>query len=83
MKSCGSNPHLQKRLEGSTQKHLALSTCENGYRLPAMDHTFPEVLATVPLLWQSTVSHSLHCGYRILPGARVSTPWGALAVPDP
>ena len=45
--------------------------------------TVPEVLSTAPLLWQSTVSHSSHCGYHILPGVRVSLASGVLAAAYP
>ena len=45
---------------------------ENGCILSATGRTAPEVLATAPLLWQSTASHSVLYGYHILPGVHVS-----------
>ena len=77
------SPHLWKEPERLLQIRPVLSTCGSDYKLSAMHHISPEVLATVPLLWQSTVSHSLHCGYRILPGVRVSLSSDVLAVAYP
>ena len=48
-------------------------------RYGALSNIVPEALSTAPLLWQSTVSHSVHCGYHILPGVRVSLPSDVLA----
>ena len=76
----------QRRLtkpERSLRIHPCPAISESGCILFAMNHTALEVPSTVPLLWQSTVSHSLHCGYHILPGVRVSLASDALAAAYP
>ena len=76
----------QRRLtkpERSLRIHPCPAISESDCILSAMDHTVPVVLSTAPLLWQSTVSHSSHCGYHILPGVRVSLASGALAAAYP
>lgn len=71
---CIHGKNLNNRLENA---HL-FPSARNSCKQSAKGHILREVPSTVRLLWQSTVLHSLHCGYHILPGARVSLLLGVL-----
>ena len=80
---CSRSRRLWKGLGKPLQRLPYPAISENGCILSATGRIAPEVLATAPLLWQSTASHSVLYGYHILPGVRVSLLRGALAAAYP